>query len=142
MIVNRLELAEALNISPSKVSALANQGIFPAVSRGKYDLSICVQQFIEISVEHLLKKKSTGHSVKNEDLQYWKMQRAKHAALKEMGILIKTDDAEKIMSSRLSQIRNILIAIDSVWAPYMVGLKTVEDSQKMLSKQLDNLFEH
>jgi len=142
MIVNRKELAEALGISPTKVNGFQQQGIFPTVSRGKYDLSECVQRFIELSVEHLLKKNKPVITGKEEEsLLYWKMQRQKHAALKEMGILIKTDDAEKIMSSRLGQIRNTLTAIDSTWAPYIVGLKNVEDAQKMLAKQVDKLFE-
>ena len=45
------------------------------------------------------------------------------------------------MSARLGQIRNVLISVDSTWAPYVVGIKTVEDAQKMLAKQLDKLFE-
>jgi phage terminase Nu1 subunit (DNA packaging protein) len=143
MIVNRNELADALGITPSKVSAFANQGIFVAAARGKYNLPECVQKFIEMSVEHLLKKSqsSTASGKTEESLQYWKMVRAKNAALKEMGVTMQVEHAEKLMSARLGQIRNVLNSIDSVWAPYMVGLKNVEDSQKMLGKQLDTLFE-
>lgn len=142
MIVTRNELAEALGLSPAKVSAFQNQGIFLTVARGKYDLTECVQKFIEVSVEHLMKKSAPTLTGKEEEtLQYWKMIRQKNAALKELGITMKTEDAEKLMSARLSQIRNVLTTIDSVWAPYMIGLKTVEDSQKMLSRQLDNLFD-
>ena len=88
MIVSRNELGDALGITPIKVSALANQGIFTTVARGKYNLPDCVQKFIEISVEHLLKKSqsSTPTERSEESLQYWKMVRAKNAALKEMGI--------------------------------------------------------
>lgn len=142
MIVTRNELAEALGVTPAKISAFQNQGIFTTVARGKYDLAECVQKFIEISVEHLMKKSAPTLTGKEEEtLQYWKMIRQKNAALKELGITMKTEDAEKLMSARLSQIRNVLTTIDSVWAPYMIGLKTVEDSQKMLSRQLDNLFD-
>ena len=141
MIVNRKELAEALGISPTKVNGFQQQGIFPTVSRGKYDLSECVQKFIELSVEHLLKKNKpviTGRE--EESLLYWKMVRAKNAALKEMGITMQVDKAEKLMSARLGQIRNVLVSIDSTWAPYIVGIKTTEDAQKMLAKQVDKLF--
>jgi hypothetical protein len=142
MIVTRNELADALGLTPAKISAMQTQGVFTTVSRGKYDLSECVQKFIEISVEHLMKKqKPVMTGAEEETLQYWKMIRQKNAALKELGITMKTEDAEKLMSVRLSQIRNVLTTIDSVWAPYMIGLKTVEDSQKMLSRQLDNLFD-
>lgn len=142
MIVTRNELAEALGVTPAKISAFQNQGVFTTVARGKYDLTECVQKFIEVSVEHLMKKSAPTLTGKEEEtLQYWKMIRQKNAALKELGITMKTEDAEKLMSARLSQIRNVLTTIDSVWAPYMIGLKTVEDSQKMLSRQLDNLFD-
>ena len=94
-------------------------------------------------MEHLLKKaqSSTPTERSEESLQYWKMVRAKNAALKEMGITMQVDKAEKLMSARLGQIRNVLISVDSTWAPYVVGIKTVEDAQKMLAKQLDKLFE-
>jgi hypothetical protein len=143
MIVSRNELGDALGITPIKVSTLANQGIFTTVARGKYNLPDCVQKFIEISVEHLLKKAQSSTPVERseESLQYWKMVRAKNAALKEMGITMQVDKAEKLMSARLGQIRNVLISVDSTWAPYVVGIKTVEDAQKMLAKQLDKLFE-
>ena len=141
MIVNRKELAEALGISPTKVNAFQQQGVFPTVSRGKYNLPDCVQRFIEISVEHLIKKNATNPEGSAESLNYWKTQRQKHAALREMGITMQVEQAEKLMSARLSQIRNVLTAIDSSWAPYMVGIKNQEQSQQMLSKLLDNLFE-
>jgi hypothetical protein len=83
---------------------------------------------------------STGGN-NEEDLAYWKMTRQKTAALKEMGITLQLENAERLMSSRLSQIRNVLISIDSTWAPYMVGIKNVEDAQKMLGKQVDVMFE-
>jgi len=142
MIVTRNELAEALGITPSKVSGLQTNGVFNTVSRGKYDLTECVQKFIEISVEYLIKKNPQKEQAgQQENLQYWKMVRQKNAALRELGVTMRLEDAERLMSGRLEQIRNLLTAIDSVWAPYMVGLKTVEDSQKMLGKQLDILFE-
>ena len=142
MIVTRNELAEALGVTPAKISAFQNQGIFTTVARGKYDLAECVQKFIEVSVEHLMKKSAPTLTGKEEEtLQYWKMVRMKNAALKELGITMKTEDAEKLMSARLSQIRNVLTAIDSSWAPYMVGIKNQEQSQQMLSKLLDTLFE-
>lgn len=142
MIVSRLELAEILDISPAKVSTLQNNGVFTPVSRGNYDLKECIHKFIEVSVEHLIKKKLpkiTG--TPQENLQFWKMVRQKNAALRELGVTMRAEDAEKMMSNRLEQIRNVLTTIDSVWAPYMVGLKTVEDSQRMLAKQLDILFD-
>ena len=141
-IVTRNELAEVLGITPAKISALQNQGIFATVSRGKYDLTECVQKFIEISVEHLMKKSAPVLTGKDEEtLQYWKMVRAKNAALKEMGVTMRIEQAEKLMSTRLGQIRNVLLALDSTWSPYIVGLKTQEQSQQMLSKLLDTLFE-
>lgn len=141
MIVGRRELAEALGISPTKVNAFQQQGVFPTVSRGKYDLAECVQRFIEASVEHLIKKNATNPEGSAENLQYWKMIRQKNAALKEMGVTMQVEQAEKLMSARLGQIRNVLTAIDSSWAPYLVGIKNQEQSQQMLSKLLDNLFE-
>ena len=142
MIVSRMELAEIIGISPAKVSSLQNGGIFKTIGHGKYDLGESVRAFIEMSVEHLLKNKMPKTAeIPTENLQYWKMQRQKHAALKEMGVTMQIEQAERLMSARLGQIRNVLLAIDSVWAPYMVGLKTVEDSQRMLSKQLDLLFD-
>jgi nitrogen-specific signal transduction histidine kinase len=142
MIVSRHELAEVLGISPAKISSLQNSGVFTPMSRGKYNLTECVQKFIEVSVEYLMKKKMPKlEDMPQENLQYWKMVRQKNAALRELGVTMKLDDAERLMSGRLEQIRNVLTSIDSVWAPYMVGLKTVEDSQKMLAKQLDILFE-
>jgi len=142
MIVSRIELAEILGIPPAKVSSFQNQGVFTPVSFGKYDLKECFHKFIEVSVEYLLKKqmpKSSG--TPQENLQFWKMIRQKNAALRELGVTMRAEDAEKLMSNRLEQIRNVLTTIDSVWAPYLVGLKTVEDSQKMLAKQLDVLFD-
>lgn len=142
MIVSRLELAEILDIPPAKVSTLQNNGVFTPVSRGNYDLKESIQKFIEISVEHLIKKKlpkTTG--TPQENLQFWKMIRVKNAAMRELGVTMRAEDAEKLMSTRLEQIRNVLNSIDSVWAPYMVGIKTVEDSQRILAKQLDILFE-
>lgn len=142
MIVSRNELAEIFGMTPAKVSSLQNGGIFAPVSRGKYDLSDCVQKFIEYSVEYLMKKEMPKlKDIPQENLQYWKMVRQKNAALRELGVTMRLEDAERMMSGRLEQIRNVLTTIDSVWAPYMVGLKTVEDSQRQLSKQLDILFE-
>lgn len=142
MIVSRNELAEALGLTPAKVSSLQNNGVFATISRGKYDLTDCVQKFIEVSVEYLMKKEMPKlKDIPQENLQYWKMVRQKNAALRELGVTMRLQDAERMMSGRLEQIRNILTTIDSVWAPYMVGLKTVEDSQRQLSKQLDILFE-
>lgn len=142
MIVSRMELAEIIGIPPAKVSSLQNGGVFKTVGHGKYDLGDSVRAFIEMSVEHLLKNKMPkAAEIPTENLQYWKMQRQKHAALKEMGVTMQIEQAERLMSARLGQIRNVLISIDSVWAPYMVGLKTVEESQRMLSKQLDTLFD-
>ena len=141
MIVGRRELAEALGISPTKVNAFQQQGVFPTVSRGKYDLAECVQRFIEASVEHLIKKNASNPEGSAESLNYWKTQRQKHAALREMGITMQVEQAEKLMSARLGQIRNVLTAVDNTWAPYVIGLKNQEQAQQMLSKLLDNLFE-
>ena len=141
MIVSRKELAEALGISPTKVNAFQQQGVFPTVSRGKYDLAECVQRFIEASVEHLIKKNATNPDGSAESLNFWKTQRQKHAALREMGITMQVEQAEKLMSTRLGQIRNVLTAVDNTWAPYVVGLKNQEQAQQMLSKLLDTLFE-
>lgn len=141
MIVGRKELAQALGISPTKVNAFQQQGVFPTVGRGKYDLAECVQRFIEASVEHLIKKNATNSEGSAESLNYWKTQRQKHAALREMGITMQVEQAEKLMSARLGQIRNVLTAVDNTWAPYVIGLKNQEQAQQMLSKLLDNLFE-
>lgn len=142
MIVSRNELADVLGITPAKISSLQNNGVFVTISRGKYDLADCVQKFIEVSVEYLIKKEMPKlKDIPQENLQYWKMVRQKNAALRELGVTMRLEDAERMMSGRLEQIRNVLMSIDSVWAPYMVGLKTVEDSQRQLSKQLDILFE-
>lgn len=140
MIVNRIELGDALGISPAKVSAMQSQGIFPPVARGKYELSECIRAFIEVSVEHLMKKRPQSAD-EDTNLLYWKTMRMKHAALREMGITMQVEAAEKLMGTRLMQIRNVLTAVDSTWAPYLVGIKTVEESQKQLSKQLDKLFD-
>lgn len=142
MIVSRKQLAEVFGISPAKVSSLQNSGIFVPVSRGNYDLGESVQKFIEYSVEYLMKKQMPKlANIPEENLQYWKMIRQKNAALRELGVTMRLEDAERIMSNRLSQIRNVLTTIDSTWAPYMVGLKNVQESQKQLTKQLDVLFE-
>lgn len=143
MIVTRTELADVLGITPAKISTLVSNSVFTSTARGKYDLRECVQKYIEYSVEHVIKdiSKQRPQEDATESLNYWKMIRAKTAALKELGITMRLEDAERLMSVRLEQIRNVLNSIDSVWAPYMVGLKTVEESQKMLSKQLDQLFD-
>jgi flagellin-like hook-associated protein FlgL len=144
MIVTRQELATILGIPSAKVGTLVQNNVFASVTRGKYDLTDCIQKFVEYSVEQLLKKYTSDKAESaraEENLQYWKMVRQKTAALKELGVTMRLEDAERLMSVRLEQIRNVLNTIDSVWSPYMVGLKTVEESQKMLSKQLDNLFE-
>lgn len=143
MIVTRTELADVLGITPAKISTLVSNSVFTSTARGKYDLKECVQKYIEYSVEHVIKdiSKQRPQEDATESLNYWKMVRQKTAALKELGITMRLEDAEHLMSTRLEQIRNVLTSIDSVWAPYMVGLKTVEESQKMLSKQLDSLFE-
>lgn len=144
MIVSRTELADILGIPPAKISTLVSNNILMSTARGKYDLKECVAKYIEYSVEQVIKDKMK-HQQSNEDatesLNYWKMVRQKTAALKELGVTMRLEDAEQLMSIRLEQIRNVLNTVDSVWAPYMVGIKTVEESQKMLSKQLDNLFE-
>ena len=144
MIVTRTELADVLGITPAKISTLVSNNVFTSTARGKYDLKECVQKYIEYAVEHVIKHKIETQSAKDdaaESLNYWKMVRQKTAALKELGVTMRLEDAEKLMSVRLEQIRNVLNSIDSVWAPYMVGLKTVEESQKMLNKQVDQLFE-
>jgi hypothetical protein len=144
MIVTRQELATILGIPSAKVGTLVQNNVFASVTRGKYDLTDCIQKFVEYSVEQLLKKYTSDKAESaraEENLQYWKTTRQKLAALKELGRLLYVEDAERIMTSRLTQIRNVLITIDSTWAPYMVGIKTMEESQKMLSKQLDILFE-
>ena len=89
----------------------------------------------------MTKQTPKNQKASEESLQYWKMVRVKNAALRELGVTMRLEDAERMMSRRLEQIRNVLTTVDSVWAPYMVGLKTVEDSQRQLAKQLDILFE-
>jgi len=142
MDLRRQELADAIGITPSQVTSLAGRGVFKSVRKGFYNLADSVQAYIDDQTEQLVKQHTPKQTVAQEEtLNYWKMIRQKNAALREMGVTMKTEDAESLMSIRLEQIRNVLNTIDSVWAPYMVGLKTTEDSQKMLSKQLDTLFE-
>jgi hypothetical protein len=145
LFVSRSELAEYLGVTPTKVTQLAQVGGVKSAGHSKYDLTASIQSYIDYCVEGLVRAKinevgSTGGN-NEEDLQYWKMTRQKTAALKEMGITLQLENAERLMSSRLSQIRNVLISIDATWAPYMVGIKTVEDAQKMLGKQVDQMFE-
>lgn len=143
MDLKRSDLAEALGITPRRVTNFTTSGQFKYSRKGFYDLKECINAYVEYQVETLMKQNTTPKNISSQEetLNYWKMIRAKNAALKEMGITMKVEDAESLMSSRLEQIRNVLNTIDTVWAPYMVGLKTTEDSQKMLSRQLDVLFE-
>ena len=145
LFVSRSELADYLGVTASRISALAQVGGVKSAGHSKYDLTASIQAYIDYSVEGLVRAKinevGTGNNTSEEDLQYWKMVRQKTAALKEMGITLQLENAERLMSSRLSQIRNVLISIDATWAPYMVGIKTVEDAQRMLGKQVDIMFE-
>ena len=145
LYVSRSELADYLGVTATRVSALAQVGGVKSAGHSKYDLTASIQAYIDYSVEGLVRAKinevGTGNNTSEEDLQYWKMVRQKTAALKEMGITLQLENAERLMSSRLSQIRNVLISIDATWAPYMVGIKNVEDAQRMLGKQVDQMFE-
>jgi hypothetical protein len=142
MMISRRELADLLQITPTKVTNLVDANVLPKSINSKYDLRECIARYIEYAAEALLKIKAPKNAqAQEETLNYWKMVRQKNAALKEMGVTMRVEEAEQLMSIRLEQIRNVLNTIDSVWAPYLVGLKTNEDAQRMLTKQLDVLFE-
>jgi hypothetical protein len=142
MELKRSELAELLNLSPKQVTTLSNNGVFVYGSKkGLYNVKLCIQNFIEYSAEEILKNKVTPENQNiKESLDYWKMQRQRISALKEMNKVINIEDAERIMTNRLIQIRDILTTIEATWAPYLISLEDLKTSQKVVSNLLDTVF--
>jgi hypothetical protein len=142
MELQRSNLAELLGITPTLVTKLSSSGVFKYGSKkGLYDVKSCIQSYIEYATEEILSKQNVPENQNiKESLDYWKMQRQRISALKEMGNLISIVDAEKIMTFRLIQIRDILTTIEATWAPYLIALDDLPTTQKIIGQLLDNVF--
>ena len=51
MIVNRDTLAACFDLSPGRITQLCHEGVLSKVSRNRYDVAQCLQQFIDFKLQ-------------------------------------------------------------------------------------------
>lgn len=148
MNLKRKELAELLGVSAHTITSFAAKGM---PTNGKEGVSVlypsaeAVQWYIDYRLEQSVSQRPTNPDIPDREdsesiLAYWKAEKEKNRALKEQGTLVLVEDATKEINTRLTQVRNALDAIPFSWSPFLVGLTELEEVQKQLSEQLDNLY--
>jgi phage terminase Nu1 subunit (DNA packaging protein) len=151
MLVRKADIAKILNISPSAVhNLIQKEGMPGRVGSGpttKYDLTEVVPWYVArmqiMATKNLPASTSAGHfdkDAEDAELTYWKKEKEKTRTLKEQGQLVPVEDAVREMNHRLTQIRNVLDTIPATWAPYVIGLNTLEETSRVLNEQLDNMY--
>lgn len=150
MFVKKTELAKILDISQTQLHNLLNKDGMPGrVGSGpqtKYDITQAVPWYVRHMQAQAIKNVPTSgplafnKEAEDAELTYWKKEKEKVRTLKEQGQLVPVDDAVREMNHRLTQVRNVLDTIPATWSPYIIGLNTLEETNRVLNEQLDQMF--
>lgn len=144
MIVNQKELANILGISARQIRNLQHDfDFFAKQENGRgYDLSKCVQEYIEYKVKaevpkgttvDIEKEKAEHERIKKNmsSLKLRKMKRELHEAA----------DVEIFLSEMLYNFRNKLLATPTKVATLIVGEKDVNQIISILTKEMNDILD-
>lgn len=153
MIVNQKELADALGITSRRIRQLTEEyGLFENAKaegsgRKKYNLSRCVQEYIDYKVDaeapggtNLIKEKEQAeHEQIKKKISILKLRRLKRELHEAM-------DVEMFLTDMLINFKNRLLSIPSKVAPLVQGEEDVNQIVSILEKEvyatLDELSEY
>lgn len=147
--LRRTDLAEALKVTPKTVNNWKDDGC-PHTGQAhniRYDLAdVCEwlkNRAVATATKHLAP--STGDFPSKEEseaeLVYWKVQTAKHEALLQSKDMVSMDDARKELALITEHLRQTILAIEFSWAPFIVGIGTLDAAQQLLRDRVDVLMQ-
>ena len=154
MLLSKKELLTVLGINSATFTGYINDGMGGRVGSGaatKYDVKSVFDFHVVRMVETALKQKSSARDqsdlgdipdkeTSDAIIAHWKAKREEARTLKEIGDLIPIETANREIQHRLTQVRNSLDAIPGGWAPFVVGLTSLEHAQRTLSDQLQSMY--
>ena len=114
-VVSTTELAIVLGLTARRVQQLASDGVFPAESRGKYNLSACVSAYIQYAIGKKSMTQMTDYEARRKKAEaQLKEAKAGIADLewKELqGQMHRAEDVEEITDDLIYAIRGALLAL-------------------------------
>ena len=142
--VKKAEIAEILGVSPHTITAFIKDG-FPrtGINKGtRYPVAKCVAWY----TDHIYQKKikNASKDSKYKDAKTAMLMKATYEAeLKKLefeersGKLVDAAQVEKHINALTSQLRDKLMSIPAVWAPFVLGIKKKPEATKILTEQVD-----
>lgn len=138
-IVSTSVLAEYLGLTPRAMQLLAQEGVFPKLDHGKFELKTCVLAYIKhIKTRHEKMKLVNDASLTDQRARLTKA-KADEAELKlkeRAGELIPVENIEEAWEKIGSVMRMRLLSIPSKLAPRLVTAKDAPTIQRIIDREI------
>lgn len=149
-VVSTSELAITMGLTSRRVQQLAADGVFPAQSRGKYNLSACVSAYIQYAIEKKAVTQATDYETRKKKAEaQLKEAKAGIADLewKEMqGQMHRAEDVEEITDDLIYAIRGALLALPGRVAMDAAQAQTAAEAAQIVRREvfliMQELAEH
>lgn len=141
-IVNSITLADLFGITDRRVRQLADEGVFQAISRGKYEMRDCIRKyciFLRQAAESCAAKTEIKINYDTERAMHEKAKREKaELQLKVMkGDLHRSEDIELIMTDMITKAKTKLLSLPSKLAPMVINRSDISMVQGLLQMQVE-----
>lgn len=146
------ELAALLGVSKATIGVYCDSGMPGRTGRSsatRYNVGLA----IAFHVEHRVRQALADQLKNPPDLDgipeletserliaHYKAERERMRVAKESGDLIAVDVSRREIEHKLSQIRGALDSLPGSFAPFVVGLTSLEQAQRVLSRELQTLY--
>ena len=141
-LVSSTELGAVLGLTARRIQQLSQDGIFTAQARGKYNLALCVQQYI---AQHLRKieEKYGGNLPLKKMEEEIRLKKAK-ADMAEMerdewqGKMHRSEDVRDMTSDLLYTIRHIMLALPGRLAMDAVQCQSAAEASDLIRREVSD----
>lgn len=141
VVVSSSVLGSLFGLTTRRVRQLSDEGVIKKVSRGRYNLSENIKNYIlYIKTSQNLKENNKANTIDYE-VEHALLERRKRekmdleiAAMK--GTMHNAEDVERVMTDMLANFRAKLLALPSKSAPRLLALETISDIQDILQEEV------
>lgn len=143
-VTDKPSIARILGLSVRRIEQLAQDGVFKAVSRGKYGLGDSIRRYIKyISKDAVDEDDVKTEKTKRVAEASMKQSKAKMAALQlqEMeGKMYRAEDIEAVINDLVYGMRGSLMALPGRLSVEVVGVQTAAEAAKIIQTEVHKVL--